>query len=125
MNELKGVSLKDTGEFFSLKENLRFDRVEKEKNRGVQGLNPTENIRSVKDKKLMEVSRLYEKHFLRELVRAMRKTIPENDLTKPSFSEKMYKQKLDQEYVEKWGDQGGIGLAPIIYKNLKERLEGG
>lgn len=74
------------------------------------------------EQKLREVSELYEKQFLREMVKAMRGTISESELTKPSHAEKIFREQLDQEYVEKWGDKGGIGLSDLIYQQLVDRM---
>lgn len=74
------------------------------------------------DKKLRDVSQLYEKQFLREMVKSMRGTVDHGGLTEPSMGENIFKEKLDHEYVEKWGDSGGIGLADVIYGQLKERF---
>ncbi len=70
------------------------------------------------DKKFKEVSRMYEKQFLREMMKAMRSTVTESGLIKVSQGEKIFREKLDDEYVEKWGDKGGIGLSDLIYEQL-------
>lgn len=74
------------------------------------------------DKKLKEVGELYEKHFLRELVKSMRTTVPKSGFIQESQAEKIFSEKLDEEYVEQWGKQGGIGLGKLIYKQLVERF---
>lgn len=68
-----------------------------------------------------EVAKLYEKQFLREMVRAMRGTVGHSELTKPSMGENIYRERLDQEYVETWGETGGIGLSDLIYEQIMER----
>jgi hypothetical protein len=69
-------------------------------------------------KKIKGVAELYEKQFLREMVKQMRSTVSFSDISKPSFAEGYFSQQLDEEYVEKWGDQGGIGMGNLIYKQL-------
>ena len=73
------------------------------------------------EQKLKDVAKLYEKHFLGEMVKAMRGTVSESELIKSSQGEKIFKEQLDQQYVEKWGDKGGIGLADMIYNQLVEK----
>jgi peptidoglycan hydrolase FlgJ len=73
------------------------------------------------DAKLKNVGKLYEKHFLREMVKAMRGTVSEGGFQKASQAEKIFKEQLDQEYVEKWGDKGGIGLADLIHQQLLQK----
>lgn len=73
------------------------------------------------DRKLQDVAKKYEKHFLREMVKAMRGTVSESKLIKTNQAEAIFKEQLDDEYVEKWGDKGGIGLADMIYKQLLDQ----
>ncbi len=73
-------------------------------------------------KKLEEVGDLYEKHFLRELVKSMRTTVPKSGFIQESQAEKIFSEKLDEEYVENWNKQGGIGLGKLIYKQLVDRF---
>lgn len=73
------------------------------------------------DQKLKHVSELYEKQFLREMMKAMRSTVHESGFIKSSQAEKIFSEQLDQEYVEKWGAKGGIGLADMIHNQLLEK----
>lgn len=73
------------------------------------------------EEKLKNVSELYEKQFLREIVKAMRSTIHEGGLIRTGQGEKIFREELDNEYVEKWGEQGGIGIANLIYDQLMEK----
>lgn len=72
------------------------------------------------DKQLREASQMYEKHFLKEMVRAMRSTVTPTE--QPSMAENIYSQQLDEQYVDKWNQRGGIGLSDVIYGQLKERF---
>ena len=72
--------------------------------------------------KLKEAAKMYEKQFLREIMKAMRNTVKHSEMSKPGFGEKIYQNQLDNEYVEKWGDSGGIGLSNLIYEQIKERF---
>lgn len=74
------------------------------------------------DEKLKEVSGLYEKQFLRQMVKEMRQTVHHSGMTEQSMTEKIFQEKLDHEYVEEWGANGGIGLADIIYSQLKDKF---
>jgi flagellar protein FlgJ len=68
-----------------------------------------------------QVAKLYEKQFLREMVKAMRGTVQFSDMTKPNMAENIYRDQLDDQYVESWGDQGGFGLSELIYDQIMER----
>lgn len=74
------------------------------------------------DAKLREAASMYEKHFLRELVKNMRATVPKSGLIQESQAEKIFREQLDEQYVESWGQQGGVGLGDLIYKQMLERF---
>lgn len=72
------------------------------------------------DNQIRDAAKMYEKHFLNEMVKAMRSTVDRTD--QPSMAENIYSSQLDQQYVDKWSERGGIGLADIIHGQLKERF---
>lgn len=74
------------------------------------------------DVKLREVSDMYEKHFLREMLKSMRSTVQESGFIKSNQAEKIFKEQLDDQYVEKWGERGGIGLSDMIYDQLLNKF---
>ena len=74
------------------------------------------------DKRLQDASKLYEKQFLRQMVKSMRSTVSKSGLVKNSMAEKVFREQLDHEYVEQWGNRGGIGLSNLIYNQLRERF---
>lgn len=74
------------------------------------------------EKKLRDVSDMYEKHFLREMVKAMRSTVSDSGFIKANQAEKIFREQLDDEYVEKWGQQGGIGFSDLIYQQLMDKF---
>jgi flagellar protein FlgJ len=78
-------------------------------------------VQKTPDEKLHEVSEMYEKHFLGEMMKAMRSTVHEGGFIQTNQAEKIFREQLDQEYVNKWGEKGGIGLADLIYKQMVEK----
>ncbi|MDZ4660909.1 MAG: rod-binding protein [Pseudomonadota bacterium] len=74
-----------------------------------------------RDPKLLKAAQLYESQFLREMVRAMRKTVSESELMPASMGEKIFRNQLDDEYVDQWVGKGGVGLSDLIYNQIKER----
>jgi Rod binding domain-containing protein len=71
---------------------------------------------------VLNAAKLYETQFLREMVRAMRKASPEGDheLVPKSMAEKIFSEQLDDKYVDDWVDNGGVGFADVIYKQMME-----
>lgn len=74
------------------------------------------------EEKLQQVSDMYEKHFLGEMLKAMRSTVQEGGFVKANNAEKIFRDQLDSQYVEKWGDKGGIGLSKMIYQQLVDKF---
>jgi flagellar protein FlgJ len=73
------------------------------------------------EEKLQGVSEMYEKHFLREMMKAMRSTVHEGEFIKTNQAEKIFREQLDDHYVDKWGEKGGIGLSKLIFDQLVDR----
>lgn len=81
------------------------------------------DVRNDKIKKqFKEVADMYEKQFLREMMKSMRTTVQESGLIKVNQAEKIFREQLDSEYVEKWGAKGGIGISELIYNNMIDRF---
>lgn len=74
-----------------------------------------------RNEKIDEVAKMYEKQFLREMVKAMRSTVSESELVPQSMGEKIYRSQMDEEYVEQWGNSGGLGLSDMIYDKIMDR----
>lgn len=73
------------------------------------------------DQQIRNVANLYEQQFLNEMVKAMRNTVQQDGILKPSFAQKLYEGQLDQQYVDVWSQRGGVGLSDIIYQQIKEK----
>jgi flagellar protein FlgJ len=71
------------------------------------------------DAQLRKAAQLYEAQFLREIVKGMRSTIPEGGLLPKSQGEKIFQAMLDEEYTDQWAARGGVGLADLIYDQLR------
>ncbi len=81
---------------------------------------PTAQKTSPRNEKVDGAAKMYEKAFLSEMVKAMRQTV-DFGAQKPSMGENIYREELDQQYVDSWGEKGGIGLADLIYNQIMER----
>lgn len=82
---------------------------------------PADRLQEIQQK-TQDAAKMYEKLFLREMVKAMRQTVPESGLVKKSQAEAIFQEQLDSEYVEKWGNKGGVGLADVIYDQIIDRF---
>ncbi len=77
--------------------------------------------KAVTEEKFREVAQMYEKHFIREMMKEMRSTVHESGFMKQNNAEKMFREQLDDDYADKWGKSGGIGLADLIHGQLMQK----
>lgn len=73
------------------------------------------------DAKIREVSDMYEKYFMKEMMRNMRGTIQEGGFLKANNAEKIFQEQLDDQYSSEANNRGGFGISELIYQQLKER----
>lgn len=104
-----------------------FSRVQKVdrdgSNPGLENLQGKDS-KPARNAKVDEVAKLYEKQFFGEMMKAMRGTTSISG-EKLSMGENIYREQLDSQYVESWGENGGIGLGDLIYDQLMERYFSG
>lgn len=73
------------------------------------------------DKKLKDTCKQFESLFLNQLLTSMRKTIPKSDLMGQENKEmEMYDSMMDQEMSKAWASSDGIGLANMLYQQMKQ-----
>ena len=74
------------------------------------------------NQKVREVADLYEKFFIKELMRHMKSGLDEDGgMIKKNNAEKIFSEQLDEQYSEQWNKRGGFGLSDMIYDNITER----
>lgn len=73
------------------------------------------------DAKIREVADMYEKYFMKEMMRNMRGTIQEGGFLKANNAEKIFQEQLDDEYSTQANNRGGFGVSDLIYQQLTER----
>lgn len=67
---------------------------------------------------IRRVSREFEALMVNEMLKAMRKTVGKDPLLGGGNAEEIYRSMLDQEYAQAIALQGGLGLAPLIEREL-------
>ena len=74
------------------------------------------------EQQVKEVSDMYEKYFIREMMKQMRATVHEEDgIIKHNNAEKIFRDQLDDQYADQWGKAGGIGLSGLIYDQIMDK----
>ncbi|MCE1247652.1 MAG: rod-binding protein [Firmicutes bacterium] len=82
------------------------------------------------DKRLKDACKQYESVFLNQLMSEMRKTIPKSGLMGgegeeggeggESNEKEMYDSMMDTEMANAWASSEGVGLANILYQQMKQ-----
>ena len=96
-------------------------KIQQSKNIILNESKPIESRKNLLDQKLMEVASLYEKEFMRELVKAMRSTVSESSLLPKNQVEKMFTDELFAAYAESMAEHGSGQLRKFIYDNLIQK----
>lgn len=71
---------------------------------------------------LRKAARDFESLFLTQVVKAMRKTVPEGGLFKRGLADNIYQEMLDEEYGKGLAQSQGMGLADVIVDQLSPAL---
>lgn len=96
----------------------------------IEGINPqpikkaTEDLLSSKKEEsdLKQACQEFEAMFLTQLLSSMRKTIPKSDIFGDRKKEEMWQDLMDSEVAKTWSQTDGIGLANILYQQMKKIL---
>ena len=70
--------------------------------------------------KLKKLSKEFESFFFKEVISAMRKTVPKNELINGGHAEEIYKSMLDDNMAVHMADKGGSGIAEAMYDRLSK-----
>ena len=96
----------------------------------IEGMNPLPPQQSAdynpvakqrEDGKLKESVQQFEQVFLKQMFAEMRKSIPKTDLMGEGKEKEMFEGMLDDERAKAWSQNGGIGLADMMYQQLKNQ----
>ena len=77
-----------------------------------------------KEAKLREACKGFESVFLSKLFSEMRATVPKDGLLHGQYEDQYYSM-FDKAMCDKMAESGGIGLADMMYRQLKSRVLGG
>lgn len=68
---------------------------------------------------LQKAAQQFESFFLAEIMKEMRKTVPDSGLFGHSQEEGMMRDLLDEEWAQGLAKQRGVGLAKVLYAQLQ------
>ena len=75
------------------------------------------------EKNLKKICSQFEAIFLSYLFLQMKKTIPESGPLREEFAHRIYEEEFYTLLAEKLAEQGGVGLAKILYRELKNKMK--
>ncbi|MCJ8501282.1 rod-binding protein [Desulfatitalea alkaliphila] len=64
----------------------------------------------------------FEALFIQHMMQQMRRTVPEGDLFGGGRAEEMYTAMLDSEMAQSIARHRGMGLAAVLFRQLKDRM---
>ena len=112
-------------------ESAKFSQILNELQNKATGALSTEEAAALKDakaadkrdKELKKACEGFEAMFLNMMYRQMRATVPENTLFGESNALKIFQDMRDDELMKNVAAGGGIGIADMMYKQLKPQVE--
>lgn len=70
---------------------------------------------------LQKAIQQFESFFLGEIMKEMRKTVPESGLFGHSQEESMMRDMLDEEWSRQMAQGRGLGLSKVLYSQLQQQ----
>ncbi len=77
---------------------------------------------SATDGQLMDACKEFETYFLEQMFKSMRATIHKEESSESSYTD-MFEDNLYQEYAKNAADSGQLGLAQMLYEQMKRTYE--
>ncbi len=85
--------------------------------------NSLENLDQSSDEELMDVCKSFESYFLEQVFKSMEKTVMKDENSPDSSGyASIFKDQLLQEYANNATDNGGYGIAQMLYESMKRQL---
>lgn len=82
----------------------------------VKAMSPETRKAAVERQKKVEAIRGFEEMFLNEMMKSMRKTVPETE--ESSQGKSLWRERFDAEIARKIAESGGIGLSKMLEQRL-------
>ena len=79
---------------------------------------PPTQMKRDSHEEILEVARSFESIFINEMMKNMRKTLPQDGLLNSGFANNVFNSMLDQEYSQIASKSGQFGLADAIARQL-------
>ncbi len=77
----------------------------------------------MEERKLEKVCLEFEAIFINQILKAMRKTIPQSGFFKKESGRELFESLFDSEISRIVSQKGGFGLGKILYKKMIEQID--
>lgn len=74
------------------------------------------------EKKLTEACQQFEQMFLTQMMKQMRAAGPKGGMFGGGQGSEQFADMLDQERAKDWAQNGGIGLASMLFEQMKQQM---
>ena len=88
-----------------------------------QGGTAGKDSRSVRERALKRATREFESLFIYQMLKAMRRTLPQGGIFEGITGKETYMSIVDQQLASALARRGGLGLADSLYRQLMPTLE--
>jgi len=72
--------------------------------------------------KLEEACQQFEEMFLTQMMKQMRKSGPKGGMFGNSAGSDQFADMMDQERAKQWSQNGGVGLASMLFEQMKQQM---
>lgn len=80
------------------------------------------DLSTATEDELMSVCKDFESYFIEQMFKAMQKMVPESNDNISASSKQLqdyYKEQMTQSFAEQASESGGLGIAQILYEQMK------
>ena len=96
----------------------------------IEGMSPLEPSRqaaqgpskAAEEAKLQGACQQFEEMFLTQMMKQMRKAGPKGGMFGGGQGSEQFADMLDQERAKDWSQNGGIGLASMMFEQMKKQM---
>lgn len=81
-------------------------------------LDNAQGLSTQEDAKLREACKDFEAILIKQMLDAMRKTVPESSLLERNQGQDIFEDMLYQEYAEQMADSQSIGISDMMYRQM-------
>lgn len=75
------------------------------------------------DEQMRETAGQFEEIMIRQLLKEMRKTVPQNGIIQNSHATEMYMEMMDDNLAAQMADSQSLGISELIYEEMKQKNE--